>query len=143
VCQISQLLRIRHREAKQGQKKLTQNARELPKNKAPEIAKKSFRPIFGFYPDNHIDELRERTLLLLEDHGVAIEHEKARALLSAAGAVQTSDGKYFRLPRGLVEEALAATPRVVSLYARDQDWDLKLPRAELLLCAPAPVLMGS
>ncbi|MFV2032312.1 MAG: trimethylamine methyltransferase family protein [Gammaproteobacteria bacterium] len=107
-----------------------QNARELPKNKAPEIAKKSFRPIFGFYPDNHIDELRERTLLLLEDHGVAIEHEKARALLSAAGAVQTSDGKYFKLPRGLVEEALAATPRVVSLYARDQDWDLELPRAD-------------
>jgi trimethylamine--corrinoid protein Co-methyltransferase len=107
-----------------------QNARAPAKNKTPEIVKNSFRPIFNFYPDNHIDELRERTFRLLENHGVAIEHEKARELLTAAGARQTSDGKCFKLPRKLVEEALAAIPGIVGLCAKDPAWDVQLPRAD-------------
>lgn len=51
-----------------------QAARAQLKNRVSEIVKNSFRPIFGFYPDNHIDELRERSFRLLETHGVAIEH---------------------------------------------------------------------
>ena len=84
-----------------------QAARAQSKNRAAEIVKNSFRPIFGFYPDNHIDELRERSFRLLETHGVAIEHEEAVKLLTAAGATQTSDGKCYRPPRQLIKEALA------------------------------------
>ncbi len=99
-----------------------QNARVPRKNKAPEITNNSCRPVFRFYPENQIDELRGRTLLLLENHGVAIEHDEAGALLRAAGASQSSDGKYYKLPRELVEEALTATPKNVRLYAKDPNW---------------------
>lgn len=95
-----------------------QAARAQSKNRAAEIVKNSFRPIFGFYPDNHIDELRERSFRLLETHGVAIEHEEAVKLLTAAGATQTSDGKCYRPPRQLIKEALATTPKTVELCAQ-------------------------
>jgi len=107
-----------------------QKARALPQNRAPELVKNSFRPIFGFYPDNHIDELRDRSFRLLETHGVTIEHEEAGKLLTAAGATLTSDGKGYKLPRQLIKEALATTPKTVGLYAKDPDWDLQLPRAD-------------
>jgi len=107
-----------------------QNARAVPKNRAPEIVNNSFRPTYRFYPENLIDELRERSLRLLETHGVFIEHEEAIKLLTACGATCSSDGRYCRLPRELVEEALSATPKTASLYAKDPGWDLQLPRAD-------------
>jgi len=94
------------------------------------VVRNTFRPVFHFYPDDQIEQLRERTLGLLETHGVAVEDEKAGNLLSAAGAIRAGDGSCFKLPRELVEEALAATPGVVKLYAKDPDWDLELPRAD-------------
>jgi trimethylamine:corrinoid methyltransferase-like protein len=100
------------------------------KKGAPAVVRNTFRPIFHFYPDSQIEQLRERALLLLETHGVAIEHENTVALLDAAGATRASNGKCCKLPRGLVEEALAATPKSVRLYAKDPDWDLELPRAD-------------
>ena len=100
------------------------------KKGAPAVARNTFRPVFHFYPDDQFEQLRERTLVLLETHGVAIEHETAGNLLSASGAIRSGEGNCFRLPRELVEEALAATPRSVTLYARDPDWDLELPRAD-------------
>jgi len=106
------------------------NARAVPKNKAPEIANNHFRPVFRFYPENQIDQLRERSLRLLETHGVAIEDDEAVRLLEASGATQTPDGKCCRLPRELVLEALAAAPEIANLYAKDPGWDLQLPRAD-------------
>ncbi len=115
----------RNRNARQSRLK---NATAIPANQAPQTATDSFRPVFGFYPDNQIDELRERSLRLLENHGVAIEHEEACKLLDAAGASKTSDGKFYKLPRQLIEQALAATPKRVELCAKDPGWDLSLPR---------------
>ena len=117
----------RRRNARQAR---LQVAREAPVNKAPEIVNNGFRPIFSFYPDNQLDELRERSLRLLETHGVVIEHEAVDKLLTIAGATRSCDGKRYKLPRRLVEEALATTPKTVKLCARDPAWDLQLPRAD-------------
>ncbi len=106
------------------------DAKAPAENKAPEIVTNSFRPSFRFYPENHIDELRERSFRLLETHGVAIEHEAAIKLLQAGGATRSSDGSRYRIPRQLVCEALAATPKQARLYAKNPDWDLQLPRAD-------------
>ncbi len=118
------------RKRRNGRKARLADAKALPENRSPEITKNSFRPIFGFYSDSHTDELRKRSLRLLEIHGVAIEHEEAGKLLMAAGATRTHDGKCYKLPRQLVEEALAATPKTVDLCAKDPAWDLHLPRAD-------------
>jgi len=106
------------------------NARAPVENKAPQIVKNSFRPSYRFYPENQVAELRERSLRLLETHGVSVEHEAAIKLLEASGATRTGDGSCFKIPRELVNEALAATPKSVSLYAKNPDWDLQLPRAD-------------
>ena len=118
------------RRRRNGRQARLQLARAAPINKAPEIVNNGFRPSFSFYPDNHIDELRERSFRLLETHGVAIEHEAAGKLLTAAGATRTSDGRCYKLPRQLVKEALATTPKTVELCAKDPAWDLQLPRAD-------------
>jgi trimethylamine---corrinoid protein Co-methyltransferase len=106
------------------------NARMPAENKAPEIVKNSFRPSYRFYPESHIDELRERSFRLLETHGVTIEHEAAIKLLQASGATRTGAGGCYKIPRELVIEALAAIPKRVNLCAKNPDWDLQLPRAD-------------
>ncbi len=118
------------RKIRRGRQARVQNASATPRNRAPAVIRNGFRPVFGFYPEDQIEQLRERTFRLLETHGVAVEHEKACNLLTAAGATRASDGKCFKLPRKLVEEALAATPKTANLYARNPDWDLELPRAD-------------
>jgi len=118
------------KQRRRGRRTRAINAFLADKKGAPEVVRNTFRPVFHFYPDDQIAQLRERTLGLLETHGVAVEDEKAGNLLSAAGAIRAGDGSCFKLPRELVEEALAATPGVVKLYAKDPDWDLELPRAD-------------
>ncbi len=121
---------VARRVRRNGRKARLRDARSTPENRAAEIVTDGFRPVFGFYSDKHVDELRERSFRLLETHGVAIEHEAAGKLLTAAGATRTADGKCYRLPRQLVEEALATTPKTVELCARDPGWDLRFPRAD-------------
>ncbi len=113
-----------------GRKARLQDARAPLKNRAPEIANNHFRPTFQFYPENQIDELRERSFQLLETHGVAIEHREAGKLLEAFGATRSRDGKCYKLPRELVEEALKAAPKIANLHAKDPEWDLQLPRSD-------------
>ena len=105
------------RQRRRGRTTRAINAYMTDNKGAPAVVRNTFRPVFHFYPDDQIEQLRARALLLLETHGVAVEHEKAGALLSAAGATRTSNGKCYKLPRGLVEEALTATPKNVSLFA--------------------------
>jgi trimethylamine:corrinoid methyltransferase-like protein len=91
------------RQRRRGRTTRAINAYMTDKKGAPAVVRNTFRPVFHFYPDDQIEQLRERVLLLLETHGVAIEYEKAGALLRAAGATQTSDGKCYKLPRALIE----------------------------------------
>lgn len=91
------------RQRRRGRTTRAINAYMTDKKGVPAVVRDTYRPVFHFYPDDQIEQLRERTLFLLETHGVAIEHEKAGALLSAAGATQTSDGKCYKLPRELLQ----------------------------------------
>ncbi|MCP4494371.1 MAG: hypothetical protein GY820_44790 [Gammaproteobacteria bacterium] len=118
------------RRSRNSRQSRLQNASSIAENRVAEINSNSFRPAFGFYPNSQIEELRERCLQLLENHGVAIEHEAAGKLLESAGATKSSDGKFYKLPRQLIEQALEETPKTVELCAKDPDWDLSLPRAD-------------
>ena len=61
-------------------------------------------------------QVHEATLALLEETGVDVPWEPARALLAAAGA--RVDGTRVRIPTALVDGALAAAPRRFTLAAR-------------------------
>jgi len=88
------------------------------------------RPRFGFLDDAAIAHLKARAFELLETHGVIIIHPVAAEALRKAGARPGSDADRLRLPRGLVEEALGATPREVALYGKKPSRDLRLPQAD-------------
>ncbi len=113
-----------------GRKAKLQRITTAVENAAPRIVANGYRPLFGFYKDPDVAQLRERSLSLLEQHGVAIDHPGTCQLLLAAGATEASNNKCLKLPQQLVLEALEATPKTATLCAKDPAWDLQLPRLD-------------
>ena len=64
------------------------------------------------------------TLEILEKTGVEVQHDGALALLAKAGA--RADGTRVRIPAALVDDALAAAPRSITLASRGATGDLEL-----------------
>ena len=62
------------------------------------------------------EAVHRATLELLEGTGVEVQHEGMLALLASAGA--SVDGSRVRIPAGLVDDALAAAPRSITLASR-------------------------
>ena len=73
-----------------------------------------------------LDRLREAVFAVLADVGVRFPLPRALDVLSAHGAVVDRSRDTARLPRGLVEEALATAPRAFTLCGRDPSCDLPL-----------------
>ncbi len=88
------------------------------------------RPRLGFLDDSSIEELKSRALKLLDSYGVVIVHPGAAELLQKAGAKPGNDAARLRLPRQLVEQALEAAPRKVSLYGKNPARSIHLPRSD-------------
>ncbi len=64
------------------------------------------------------------TLEILEKTGVEVQHGGALELLAGAGA--RVDGSRVRMPAALVDDALAAAPRSITLTSRGETGDLEL-----------------
>lgn len=88
------------------------------------------RPSFAYLDDARVAEFVERGYRLLEEHGIHVSHAAAAAKLGAAGCKVDVDGGLVRIPRKLAEEALAATPRAVTLYSKSGRHDLEIPRPD-------------
>jgi len=79
-----------------------------------------------FHDEAQVAPLRDATLQLLERTGVKYTSPKALAILKKAGARVDEGSEIVRLPRQLVEEALALAPRWFVLGSRDGVSDLDL-----------------
>jgi len=104
-----------------------------PESKTPDAFKlgsASHRPGFGFLSEDDIHELKRRCFDLLSDYGVVVIHPKATEALIRAGATPGSNANRLRLPRELVETALAEAPKEVSLYGKQSRFDIHLPRRD-------------
>ncbi len=88
------------------------------------------RPGFSYLSPDRIAALHDRVLRLLDRHGVAIDHEIAVERLCAAGARRGADGKRIQFPPAMVEAAIAATPRTVTLCGKRPEFDIALPRPD-------------
>lgn len=88
------------------------------------------RPVFGFLSEGDIAELKQRSFDLLQDYGVVVIHPKAHAALIKAGAKRGSDSDRLRLPRELVEQAIAEAPKQATLYGKVPAFDLQIPRKD-------------
>lgn len=88
------------------------------------------RPEFSFLSDDQLEQIKSRAFDLLEQHGIAVVHEQANEAMRKAGATPGSETHRLRLPRALVQEALANTPRDVSLCGKKPERDVHLPRTD-------------
>ncbi len=79
-----------------------------------------------FHTEDQLEPLHDGALRLLETTGVRFESPRALAILNKAGARVDGGSGLVRLPRRLVEEALAQVPRRFTLGARDVTCDLEL-----------------
>lgn len=94
------------------------------------VGPKGTRPRFGFLSEGQIDEMKRRAFDLLADYGVVVIHPEAKAALRKAGATEGSGANRLRLPRELVAEAVAATPRDLFLAGKTPEFDMRFPRAD-------------
>jgi len=88
------------------------------------------RPSLAYLDDARVTEFVDRSYRVLEEHGIHVSHPAAVAKLAKAGCKMDADGKLVRIPRKLAEEALAATPREVTLYSKSGRHDLQVPRPD-------------
>ena len=89
------------------------------------------RARMGFLDEGDIAFLKARGLDLLGDYGVVVVHPRAREALLAAGAKTGHGTDRLRLPREMVAEAMAATPKFARLAGKRRALDLDLPRGDL------------
>lgn len=76
------------------------------------------RASFGFLSDDDIAIMKDRAEDVLADYGLVILHPDAQLRLLAAGAVAGAGANRLRLPRALIREALAATPKTARLAGK-------------------------
>ncbi len=88
------------------------------------------RPILEMGGAEARERIIARALDLLSGHGVAIVHPGAHAAMRKAGATPGLEPTRLRLPREMVREALAATPKTVTLCGKTPARDIVLPRAD-------------
>lgn len=88
------------------------------------------RVAFGFLTDSEVEYLKARVEDILADYGVAILHPEAHKKFLAAGAKPGTDANRIRMPRELIREAMAATPKTARLGGKDPRFNLDLPRGD-------------
>jgi trimethylamine--corrinoid protein Co-methyltransferase len=79
--------------------------------------------------------VHEESLLILSEVGVKYFGEKALPILKKAGAKVDEGNKIARIPKEMVEEALAAAPKTFVLGARNPAYDYPVPSPVTRYCA--------
>ena len=80
----------------------------------------------NFLSDKQLDELQEATLKILENVGVRFPSKKALAIFDEHGAQVDQNTQIVKIPRQLVDKAMATVPRTFVMGARDLEFDLHL-----------------
>jgi len=126
-ARLSRRERLRGAEASGGEAAETSSRVRAPSEDAAR-ATPAARPNFAFLSQDRLAALSERAIALLADHGVVVNHGPVVGRLKEAGA--RSDGKRLCLPPELIEAALAALPRAVTLCGKSPAFDILLPRPD-------------
>ncbi len=98
----------------------------------PAVEQPPFRQYRLSYPPtpvvstDELESVHESALQILEEIGVDILHDEARALLRDAGADVAANGGRVRFDRGLVEWAIRQAPSEFTLHARDPAKSLRI-----------------
>lgn len=88
----------------------------------PGIPSQLYRPL----SDSAVQTIAEDAFRLLEKGGMLVYSKTAREAFERAGAEVDHDAQKVKLPRSLVEDAIASNPSSVTLHARNDDFDAVL-----------------
>lgn len=78
--------------------------------------------------DSAVKKIAEAAFEVLEKSGFQVFSPTAFEALKAAGAETDEERNVVRLPRALVEDAIASNPSSITLYSRDGKYDAVLER---------------
>jgi len=81
----------------------------------------------SFLSESDCERVHEASLRILAETGVRFHGERALPLLADAGAQVDAEAGVARIPRPVIEAALAAAPRSFTLGARNPAHDYALP----------------
>jgi trimethylamine--corrinoid protein Co-methyltransferase len=86
-----------------------------------------YRPIEVFSADQ-IEAIHDASMVMLEEIGLKVLWDEARALYKAAGAEVRDGEELVRFERGLVEELVAKAPPTIKLHSRNPIHDAEFGR---------------
>jgi trimethylamine--corrinoid protein Co-methyltransferase len=84
-----------------------------------------FAPLPGVSEDQ-LESIHEASLTILEEIGIDILLEEAKAIIEAAGGRGEAGSDRVRIDRGLVEGALQKAPEAFTLHARNPERNLEI-----------------
>ena len=85
------------------------------------------RYAMNYLGETDVEQVHEASLRILAETGARFHGERALPLLAAAGAQVDAEAGTARIPRTVVEAALATAPRSFTLGARNPVHDFPLP----------------
>jgi len=92
------------------------------RNNQPGLAASLYKPLSQV----DVKKIIEEAFRVLEKSGMFVYSETARSAFAEAGAVVDNEQPLVRLPRSLVEDAVASNPSSITLYSRDGSCDAVL-----------------
>ncbi len=93
-------------------------------DRSPGICASYYKPL----SDGDVKTIAGEALRILEKSGMLVYSERAREAFKKNGAEVNDDTCLVKLPRGLVEDAVATNPSSVTLYSRNGKCDAVLEK---------------
>jgi trimethylamine--corrinoid protein Co-methyltransferase len=94
------------------------------KHEYPGISASLYKPL----TETNIRQIADAAFNILEKSGIAVYSPTAFDAFKAAGAEVDPETRIVRLPRSLVEDAIASNPSSITLYSRDGQYDAVLEK---------------
>jgi trimethylamine--corrinoid protein Co-methyltransferase len=95
---------------------------DYKKKEDPQSTKSLYRPL----SETDEEKIADAALDTLSESGMAVYSPTAFEAFKKAGAETNSEDRIVRLPRSLVEDAIASNPSSITLYSRDGESDAVL-----------------
>lgn len=97
---------------------------EKPKHQRPGIPASPYKPL----TEQEVKKMADSAFRILEESGMAVYSPTAFEALTEAGAEVSDEENVVKLPRSMVEDAIASTPSSVTLHSRDDEYDAVLEK---------------
>ena len=79
------------------------------------------------FTQQQVERIHEASLEILENVGMLVRNEKARAIFMKHGCQYDAESQIVKFPRQIVEHFRAAFPAKFTFYARDPQYDRTIP----------------